>query len=145
MFFVVLTWISTIFASYFYKEILLFICLETGICATNNDFCCYYIFTDVKEIFSAYIAVIFFFSHQILILYTVFHILSFSSFGLYKFEYYYLKKIFCVLLFFFFFNFMIFHKVLFPLSKNFFLSFQWLTKIKSLNFYFESKKLLLFI
>ena len=55
-----LTWVSTILVSYFYKEILLFISIKPSIC-NNNSIIFYFIFTDVKEVFSVYIKLIFFF------------------------------------------------------------------------------------
>lgn len=133
-----LTWLSTILVSYYYKEVLLFICIKPSIC-NNNSVIFYFIFTDIKEVFSVYIKLIFFLGNQVFIFYLIFHILSFVALGLYKFEYLYLKSVFYRFQFFWLFALIIFNKVIFPVSFNFFLSFQLLTSLQSLNFHFEAK------
>lgn len=130
------TWISTILISYLYKETLLFICIKPSL--YNNDNI-YFIFTDIKEIFSVYISLIFFFSNQILFFYTIFHILSFISLGLYNSEYTFLKLGFFLSLFFWGLSLFFFNKIFFPISFNFFLSFQLLTFFQFFNFHFEAK------
>lgn len=133
-----LTWISIIFVSYFYKEVLLFVCIKPSIlCNASAIF--YFIFTDVKEIFSVYMTLILFLGNQILMFYSAYHALSFVSLGLYKFEYKHCRLVFLTSILFWFFSLLIFTKVLFPISLNFFLSFQTLTSVKSLNFHFEAK------
>ena len=134
----VLSWVSTIFICYCYKEILLFIIIKP-IILNNNTISFYFIFTDIKEVFSVYISLIFFIGNQILIFYFIFHILSFFSLGLYKFEYRYLKLIFYTSVCFWFFSLIFLNKILFPLSLNFFLSFQLFSIIKSLHLHFEAK------
>ena len=134
-----LTWVSTILVSYFYKEILLFISIQPSICNNNTNLIFYFIFTDVKEVFSVYIKLIVFLGNQVLIFYLIFHILSFIAFGLYKFEYRYLKLIFYTSIGFWVVSLIVFNKILFPISLNFFLSFQSLTSFKSLSFHFEAK------
>lgn len=133
----ILTWLSTVLLGYFYKEVLLFICIKPCIC--DNSFIIYFIFTDIKEVFSVYFKLIFFLGNQVLMLYFLFHFLSFLSLGLYKYEYRSLKLIFYTSIFFWFFSLFIFYKVVFPTSLNFFLSFQMLTSFKFLNFHFEAK------
>ena len=132
-----LTWVSTLLICYFYKEVLLFICLKPSF--YNNNFIFYFIFTDIKEIFSVYFKLIFFLSNQVLMFYLIFHILAFIALGLYKFEYRYLKLVFYTSIVFWLFSLIIFNKILFPISLNFFLSFQLLTSFKSLNLHFEAK------
>ena len=120
-----LTWISTIFVCYIYKEILLFFCLtKVDSLSNSNNVIFYFIFTDVKEVFSVYLQLVFFVSNQVLIFYLIFHSLSFISLGLYQFEYRYLKIMFYSGIFFFLFSFVLLNKVLLPISWNFFLSFQ---------------------
>lgn len=133
-----ITWFSTILVSYYYKEVLLFVCLKPGI-YNNNSAIFYFIFTDIKEVFSVYIKLMFFLGNQVLIFYVLFHFLAFITLGLYKFEYRYLKLVFFSSIFFWFFSLIIFNKILFPISLNFFLSFQLSTILKSLNLHFEAK------
>jgi len=133
-----LTWFSIVFVSYFYKETLLFICIKPGI-FNKSSTVLYFIFTDIKEIFSVYLTLIFFLGNQVLAFYSIFHVLSFVSLGLYRSEYQYLKLVFYTSFFFWFFFLIIFNKVLFPLSLNFFLSFQSLTSFSSFHFHFEAK------
>jgi Sec-independent protein secretion pathway component TatC len=95
IFLLFLTWISTIFACYFYKEIILFYILNS----TNGNkieytVMNYFIFTDVTEIFQIYMQLIFFISNQIILIYFFYHYLIFLSSGLYTFEY---KKLYLFL------------------------------------------------
>lgn len=133
-----LTWLSTLLLSYLYKEVLLFICIKPSFCC-GNKILFYFIFTDIKEVFSVYVKLIFFLSNQVLMFFFVFHTLSFVSYGLYKFEYRYLKLVFYLFICFWFFSLFIFNKVLLPVSLNFFLSFQTLNSFKFLNFHYEAK------
>lgn len=135
-FLLILTWIFTFFVCYTYKEVLLFLCLTRVDLFYNVNTVFYFIFTDVKEVFSVYLKLIFFISKQIMIFNFVFQSLAFISLGLYKFEYRYLKFIFYSSVFFWFFCFLLLNKVLLPFSWNFFLSFQLVT---SFNLHFEAK------
>ena len=129
------TWVSTFLVCYLYKEILLFICIKPS----HGNIIFYFIFTDVKEVFSVYLKLIFFFSNQVLVFYLIFHVFSFIVLGLYKFEYRYFKLIFNTSIFLWLFALFIFSKILFSIGLNFFLSFQLLTSLKSLNLHFEAK------
>lgn len=135
-----LSWISTILVSYCFKEVLL---LSITGHMSSSLYCAedmvYFIFTDVTEVFSVYITLIFFLSNQILIGYFLYHLFMFISLGLYKSEYYYLKFVFQISAFFFFFSVITLNQILFPFSWNFFLSFQNFAVIKSLTLHFEAK------
>lgn len=133
-------WTSTILVSYVFKEVLLFIFTKqnTSLKVYANEVF-YFIFTDVTEIFSAYITLILFVGNQVIILYLCYHILVFVALGLYKFEYNYLVFIFKTCLFLFSISIVIFNKVLFSFSWNFFLSFQHFVTLKSLTLHFEAK------
>lgn len=99
----------------------------------------YFIFTDVREVLSAYITIIFFIANQIFISLMVFQVFIFFSSGLYYTEYSYLKKWIGFSLFFWIGSILVFNRILLPASFNFFLSFQNLTSIESVQMYFESK------
>lgn len=132
----IFTWISTIFVIYIYKETLLFFFITKVDLFYHSNVIFYFIFTDVKEIFSVYIQLVFFVGNQVFIFYLLFHLLAFISLGLYKFEYRYFTLI-CyseIILWIFFFNF--FNQILLPISWNFFLSFQ---SLATFNLYFETK------
>jgi sec-independent protein translocase protein TatC len=131
-----LTWISTVFVCYIYKEILLFSCLTKVYLFSQSNAIFYFIFTDVKEVFSVYLQLVFFVGYQVFIFYLISHSLAFISLGLYKFEYRYLKQMFYSGFFFWVVSFMLLNQILLPISWNFFLSFQSLT---SFNLYFEAK------
>jgi len=132
----ILTWISTIFISYIYKETLLFLCLTKVNLFYQSNTMLYFIFTDVKEVFSVYFRLICFIGNQVLLIYLMFHILAFISLGLYNFEFRYLKKLFLSGIFFWIFSIFLLNQILLPISWTFFLSFQSLT---SFNLYFEAK------
>ena len=136
IFLIILTWIFTIFVSYIYKEVLLFLCLTKVDLFYQNNVIFYFIFTDVKEVFSVYIQLVLFIGNQVLIFYVIFHSLSFISLGLYQFEFKYLQIMFYSGIIFWIFSLIILNKILLPISWHFFLSFQTLT---SVNLYFEAK------
>lgn len=133
-------WISTILVSYIFKEVLLFIFTKQNMNPTgySNDMF-YFIFTDVTEVFSVYMTLIFFIGNQVAILYLCYHTIIFIALGLYKSEYKYLAFIFKTCISLFFFSIVIFNKVLFSFSWDFFLSFQNFVTLKSLTLHFEAK------
>jgi Sec-independent protein secretion pathway component TatC len=125
-----LTGLSVIVASYFYKEVLLFF-----ICS-NSQFS--FIYTSITEVLSIYVKLISFITNQVLLIYFFFHVLVFLAPGLYDKEYYQLKLIFYLNVFLLVFSILFFNAILFPLSCEFFLSFQHVI-FKPLNLYFEAK------
>ena len=70
-----LTWLSTILVSYFYKETLLFIVVQSNTFINVNEHLAffYFIFTDVTEILSVYLKLIMFLSSQIFFIYLIYH------------------------------------------------------------------------
>ena len=129
------TWVSVLSFCYYYKEILLFLCLYFSLIQKNHEIF-YFIFTDVKEIFSVYIKLIFFFSNQIFLFFFVLHIFSFLSLGLYVFEFKIFKFALMLSFFSWFFSIVILNKLILPVCFNFFLSFQSLSII---DLHFEAK------
>lgn len=132
-----ITWCFTIFISYIYKEIILFILIKPSLLNYKNIF--YFIFTDIREIFSMYFNLCVFISNQILIFFLVIQCFNFVSTGLYYFEYKYLKKIFIIYFGFWIFLLNCLNKFLLPVSSNFFLSFQNFISFTSLTLHFEAK------
>ena len=138
---VMLSWISAILVSYCFKEFLLFTVVKYNMhhSPTSTQDMFYFIFTDVTEVFSVYIALIFFLSNQVLILSILYHLLMFIALGLYKSEYNYVKFVFKTSMFFFFLSVLVFNKIIFPFSWDFFLNFQNFVVLKSLTLHFEAK------
>jgi sec-independent protein translocase protein TatC len=135
-----LSWISAILVSYCFKEVLLFIVTKHNIFSSHyTEETFYFIFTDVTEVFSVYITLIFFLGNQILIFHILYHLLVFIALGLYKSEYNYLTFVFKISVCFFFLSVIVFNKVLFPFSWDFFLSFQNFKVLTSLTLHFEAK------
>lgn len=99
----------------------------------------YFIFTDVTEVFSVYIKLVFFVVNQVLVFYLLYHSLIFISPGLYKSEYSYLTFVFKVSISFFLLSAVIFNKFLFPFSWKFFLSFQEFILLNFFVLHFEAK------
>jgi Sec-independent protein secretion pathway component TatC len=95
-----LTWFSVVLVSYCFKELLLFLIIKPNELKYSLF---YFIFTDVKEVFSVYITLVLFIGNQFLVYYFLYHLLIFIALGLYKFEYRYLIFIFKTSMFFFFF------------------------------------------
>jgi sec-independent protein translocase protein TatC len=140
LFLLILTWVSVILVSYIFKEVLLFLITKQNISFSfYSKEMVYFIFTDVTEIFYGYLMLMFFFGTQIFFLYFVYHLLTFISLGLYRDEYKYLVFIFKTSVLIYFFSIIVFNKVLFPFSWNFFLSFQNFDILKSIMLHFEAK------
>ena len=130
-FLLLITGLSVTIISYLYKEVLLFFIYS------NSPFSSY-ISTTITGIFSVYIKLISFINNQVLLIYFFFHLLIFLGPGLYDSEYYYIKIFLYINFCIFFFSILFFNIILFPLSCEFFLSFQHFI-FKPLNFYFEAK------
>lgn len=131
------TWLSTILVGYHYKEILLFLFLDSDLFNSfDMNFPCYFIFTDVFEIFSAYIQLVLFISFQIFILYFLYHFFVFLCPGLFFLEYYYFNYILKLIIFIWFLSVFLSKYILIPLTWNFFLSFQ---NLSSVTLHFEAK------
>jgi len=135
---IVYGWFFTAFASYFYKETLLFLLIKPNFFLIN-PIPIYFIFTNITELFSTYLKLICFLSDQICLICFLYHVLLFLSPGLYFYEYQLLKKVFFVSLFFFLFSIIILNTIILPACWNFFLSFQKTVANNSVNLYFEAK------
>ena len=131
-----LGWSSTILVGYVFKEILLFILTKQENCMKEGF---YFIFTDVTEVFSVYVTLIFFIANQILVFHLCYHVIIFIALGLHKSEYSYLVFIFKTCSFLFFVSIIFFNKILFSFTWGFFLSFQHFVSLNSLTLHFEAK------
>lgn len=125
-----ITVFSILLVTYIYKETLVF-----AICY-KSDFS--FICTNVVEVFSLYLELLLFMMFQIFFSHLFLHLLVFVTPGLYKTEYYYMKFFFYSVNSFFIVFSLLFNLVFFPLSCEFFLSFQHLTFKSILNFHFEA-------
>lgn len=135
----VLAWVSAILVSYIFKEVLLFIVTKQNLTLSVNNKTFYFIFTDVTEVFYVYMKLILFIGTQIFFFHVLYHVFTFISLGLYGYEYDYLALTFKTSLIMFFFSIVVFNKVLFPFSWEFFLSFQNFATLKALTLHFEAK------
>ena len=131
-----ITWFSTLLIGYFYKEILLFLFLESKIFITNDYKVDYFIFTDVIEVFSVYVKLVFFISLQILILYIFYHIFIYISLALFFIEYLYLFYVLKIIIIIWFLSIFFSKYILIPMMWKFFVNFQ---NISFINIYFEAK------
>jgi sec-independent protein translocase protein TatC len=134
-----LTFFSMLLIIYFYKEIILFLIVNSNkyVYFYKNTGVFYFIFTDVYEIFYVYMQIFFFLCLQTNFLYLVYHFFIFIGPAIYKSEYIivsnWLKISMVVWLISIFFA----HYLIIPLTWNFFVNLQSL-KI-SFNLYFEAK------
>lgn len=131
-----LTYFFTIFTSYYYKEILLFLIIKF---TYKKNYLLYFIFTDVTEIFSVYIKLFFFLSFQTTLLLTIYHFFIFFIPAFIKVEYIFIKLTIKKIILIWFISLLIIHYSFIPLSWNFFLSFQNLIFTNSFNIHFEAK------
>jgi sec-independent protein translocase protein TatC len=141
IFLLCITGLSSFLTCYFYKETLLFVFVQpqvlTSINSDLNVF--YFIFTDVTEIFSVYVKLVTFLTIQIILLYLLYHSFVFLSSALYRTEYSYFNSVLIVSLSIWCFSIILLTQILIPLTWNFFLSFQYITAVKSVHIHFEAK------
>lgn len=135
IFLILIIWLYTIFACYYYKKVLFFLLFNKLILKNKTQI--YFITTNITELFWIYYALINFFSTQIMYCFSCYHLFLFFSLSLYKNELIVLKKICYTLIISsqFVFYFTIYYA--FPITWEFFENFQKLTFINLL--YFELK------
>jgi sec-independent protein translocase protein TatC len=132
------SYLSVIFISYCYKEILLFTILKPNNLFHKSNFF-YFIFTDVTEIFYVYFKLILFLSVQIILLMIFYHFFLFIGPALYKNEFKNFKFVLVSMIFVNLISFMVSYFIIIPFSWDFFLSFQNLLINKSFTIHFEAK------
>lgn len=134
------SFLTLFFTVFSYKEAVFFLVVQS--CELQqNDELFYFIFTDVTEVFSLYLQLAVFFSSQISFWVLVYHIFIFFSSALYKTEYKLLNQLFKISIIIWFFSSVLAYHFFIPISWKFFLSFQQMSYVKSLNFFLESKLL----
>ena len=136
-----LTWLSTIFISYFYKETLLFFIIQPNTFRYVNEHLAffYFIFTDVTEVLAVYLKLTIFLSFQFFLIYSIYHFFLFLSPALFQLEYLYCKFGIKTIGLMWLFSAVLSTYFLIPLTWNFFLSFQDLIVTCSFNLHFEAK------
>ena len=133
-----LTWSSVVVISYLYKEILIFIFVKPSLNAfQGNSF--YFIFTNLTDIFSTYLRLVYFLGNQVLFFFFFYHLFLFLAPGLYHSEYRNFARLLCLSLTFWSCSVFVLNKFLLPFSWQFFLSFQTSTTQSVLSFYLEAK------
>lgn len=138
-FLIFLSFFSIFCAGFFYKETLLFIITEPCLNNEGADKTFYFIFTNVTEVFSAYVMLAFFLSIQIFLAFFVYHLFIFLSSAFFKSEYLFIKQIIFISFISWQMSALIVHFLIVPISWNFFSSFESFTSGDFLNLYFESK------
>ena len=132
------TWSFALTTCYLYKEILLFILINSNRAFDSSS---YFIFTNVTEIFYIYIELSLFLANQIGILMLLYQTLMFLSLGLYQFEFKKLKLTFQVFIISWLVSVILLYKFIIPFSWDFFLNFQYNSNnlYYSVSFFFEAK------
>ena len=133
---ILVCWCFVSTTCYFYKEVLLFLFINL-----NNDFLTssieyYFIFTNVSELFSVYLEIVFFISNQITLSFLIYHFILFISSGLYKIEYKKILLLFKMFILSWMISSFLLSLIILPISTTFFLSFQ---QTGSGLFFFEAK------
>lgn len=126
----IITFFATLIVCYWYKDALLFLVTQMHL----NDENLYFIFTDVTELLSVYLKVIFFFSIQVSIWYFFYHLFSFLATALYFHEFKLTSFLLISGTFFWFLSILLSSYIIIPFGWNFFLSFQF-----QQGFYFEAR------
>lgn len=125
-----------IIISYHYKEAILYLLINSS--DHLNLSAPYFIFTNVNEMFSVYIELIFFVVNQTLVLMFFYHLLMFLASGLYQFEFIRLKKALQLFLISWILSVILLAQFVVPYCWTFLLSFQE-TEINSMTFFFEAR------
>ena len=126
----IITFFATLIVCYWYKDALLFLVTQMHLKDENL----YFIFTDVTELLSVYLKVIFFFSIQVSIWYFFYHLFSFLATALYFHEFKLASFLLISGTFFWFLSILLSSYIIIPFGWNFFLSFQF-----QQGFYFEAR------
>ena len=121
---------STLFVSYWYKNLLLFLITQMHL----NDETFYFIFTDVTELFHVCFKIVYFISIQTVIWYFIYYLICFLRPALYLLEFQSMLYLFVSSTFFWFLAGLLSSYVIIPFSWNFFSSFQIYE-----GFYFEAR------
>lgn len=133
-----LTWLSIAIISYSYKETLLFIIVQPNkFFESDTDF--YFIFTNVTEIFSAYVQLTIFLSIQIVFVYFIYHCFNFLSLALFNWEYYLVSMFLKSSFFIWYFSIILTNYVIIPLTWDFFFGFQKVASGQFMDLHFEAK------
>lgn len=135
-----ITWISTFCICYKYKITLLFFFINPSLVSLQIN-SAYFISTNLIEIFYIYVKLSSFISTQITLLFFFYHVLLFTSPGIFYFEYKKLLNIFICINFFWLIIILMLYYVLLPWSWRFFLGFQQISTNQNINIYFEAKLL----
>ena len=115
----ILTWLTTIFSCYFFKEIILY-----NIITTYDKFYPYFIVTEVSELFNIYFELSFFIGNQLLILFCIYHSVMFLSTGLYAKEIDILKRTYKIILTICAISFLFNQLITMPIMSAFFFNFK---------------------
>ena len=126
----IITFVSTVIVSYYYKNVLLFLVTQMHL----NDKNLYFIFTDVTELLGIYFKIIYFFSVQIVAWYFFYHLFFFLATAFYVHEFRFINFLWFSGTFFWFFSAFFSSYILIPFGWSFFLSFQCQE-----GFYFEAR------
>lgn len=139
LFILLVTYLSTIVITYYYKEVLLFLIVQPNYVNNKKSTLFYFIFTDVTEIFSIYIKLLIFVSFQILIVFILYHIFVFLSPAFLQTEYKYFKMLIKIIILVWCISMFLANYIIIPLTWSFFISFQDLITNKVFNMHFEAK------
>ena len=133
-------WVFCLSTCYYYKEIILFILINSSNLFINSNEKPYFIFTNVTEVFHVYFELILFISNQITVIMLMYQILMFLSLGLYKFELKRIKSLFQIFLLTWVTSSFLLFNLIVPFTWKFFLSFQENSaNTQVISFFFEAK------
>jgi len=134
-FIILLTWIITFGTCYYYKQILSYCLIKSGLFFQNFKLLSF-IYTDLIEIISYYINLSIFITNNIVMIICFYHILDFFYLALRSYEYMIIKYLYFLYLIILFLTILIINHIIIPFTWNFFLSFQ---QFDGYNLSFESK------
>lgn len=133
----IFSFVICLLTSYSYKETLLFLTIKNLKQETQTN-SLYFISTNLTEIIASYFKLSSMNSSLLITILVTYHTLAFFKPAITNLEYNLIKE-YVTKSFFFFFGFYIFNVYLLPIFWNFFLNFQDLYSLKTMNVYFEGR------
>ena len=136
---IVVSWCLTLIISYSNKEILLFLCIKPILfLSSNNSSSFYFIATDLTDVFSTYLELVYLISFSLTIFFSGYHFLTFLKPALYLSEANVFKVFsissFVLLLV----SLQLLHKIILPFTLLFFASFQDFS-LNNVNIFLEAR------
>ena len=130
---------STVFLiiSYYYSKFFLILSIFSNTELVKNNVVNYFIFTSITDLFSTHLILSVCITNYLIYFNITYHLICFLKPGLFKEEFFKIKRVFYVSICLSLFSFILSHILILPIMSKFFLGFGF-TKNNYISFYFEA-------